>query len=65
MFLDAAAMLRGRPRKHLLVTWAGLVMQQPRKVGRAALTYEQSYSRAAQMLAALESSSLVNETDKK
>ena len=63
MFLDAAVMLRGQPQKHLLVTWAGLV-QQPCRAGRyAPVTYEQSRSRAAQMLAALGSNSLVTETD--
>lgn len=59
MFLDAATMLRGQPQEHLLVTWAGLV-QRPRRAGRSApAAFEQLRFRASQMLAVLESSSLV------
>jgi hypothetical protein len=59
MFLDAAIMLRGRPQEHLLVTWAGL-LQRPRKPNRSApVEHDQLRFTAYQMLAALESHSLI------
>lgn len=57
MFLDAAIMLKGCPRFHLVNTWAGLL--QPRATCAAAMAFAELQRRAADILHVLVCASLI------